>query len=551
MTNTQETRPSKEFKGNATKQGFFELPHHNPFPQEYQLIEKLVKKIKEIMGSKKSRENDDKIQELVMIDAIQRLGLECYFKDDIHAALENCNETGECSENLHDVALRFRLLRQAGYNVQADTFSKFKDNKVGRFKQELEKDTKGLISLFEASELSIPGDQILDEAGEFTWNLLMNSSKNVEKSETSMIRNILSNPCHKTIPRLTAKKQLHNFENLLKFLHDCFGTQEWIKEIQHLARIDINMAQITLKTEITQVSLWWKQLRMAEVLTLARNQPAKWHMRSSVALPSPDQAELRTELTKSISFIYIIDDIFDLYGNLEELTLFTEAVNQWDHTNINGLPDYITICLKALYDTTHEMSQKIYIKHGWNPKVVLQNAWAELCNAFLVEARWFASEYLPTTTEYLTNGVVSSGVYVVFATLFSLLGEATSYESTYIWNNNHPKIVSLAGTLLRLWDDLGSAKDEDQDGHDGSFVACYMNEHQESSDENAREYVLGMISDAWKHLNEECLSQNSPFSSDFKNAFLNLARMIPIMYKYDDNHRLPSLEKHMKSLLYE
>lgn len=91
-------------------------------------------------------------------------------------------------------------------------------------------------------------------------------------------------------------------------------------------------------------------------------------------------------------------------------------------------------------------------------------------------------------------------------------------------------------------------QDEDQEGHDGSFVACYRNEHQGSSDENARECVFKMISYTWKSLNEECFS-NSPFSQDFKTAFLNLARMIPVMYNYDDNHRLPNLEKHMKSLL--
>lgn len=60
-----------------------------------------------------------------------------------------------------------------------------------------------------------------------------------------------------------------------------------------------------------------------------------------------------------------------------------------------------------------------------------------------MEARWFANERLPTTEEYLKNGLVSSGVYVVFATLFSLLGEAR-----HLWNA-HPEIVSVTGTILR------------------------------------------------------------------------------------------------------
>ena len=77
-----------------------------------------------------------------------------------------------------------------------------------------------------------------------------------------------------------------------------------------------------------------------------------------------------------------------------------------------------------------------------------------------------------------------------------------------------------------------------------------MRENEGSSFEDARKQVLRMISDAWKQLNQECLSPN-PFSSTFSKASLNIARMVPLMYDYDVNHRLPSLEEHMKSLFYE
>uniref|UniRef100_A0A803LKY1 Terpene synthase N-terminal domain-containing protein n=1 Tax=Chenopodium quinoa TaxID=63459 RepID=A0A803LKY1_CHEQI len=210
------------------------------------------------MANKSSEGKVDHVEELVMIDAIQRLGLECYFGDDIDRILRKCSETDSegGGDDLHGVALRFRLLRQGGYNLQADIFEKFIDNN-GRFKQELEKDTKGLMSLFEASELGISGDQILDEASEFTWNLLNTSLEHVKKSdETAIIRNTLNNPFHKSLPRLTAKNQIHNFETLLNSLHDdCYGTNDqWIKDIQELAKIDVNMSQTTLKNEINQVS---------------------------------------------------------------------------------------------------------------------------------------------------------------------------------------------------------------------------------------------------------------------------------------------------------
>ena len=45
-------------------------------------------------------------------------------------------------------------------------------------------------------------------------------------------------------------------------------------------------------------------------------------------IPDPRLSEQRIELTKPISLIYIIDDIFDVGGTLDELTLFIEAVNR-------------------------------------------------------------------------------------------------------------------------------------------------------------------------------------------------------------------------------
>ena len=68
---------------------------------------------------------------------------------------------------------------------------------------------------------------------------------------------------------------------------------------------------------------------MANELKLVRNQPLKWYMWPMAAFTDPRFSEERVELTKPISFIYIIDDIFDVYGTIEELTLFTDAVNRY------------------------------------------------------------------------------------------------------------------------------------------------------------------------------------------------------------------------------
>jgi len=83
-----------------------------------------------------------------------------------------------------------------------------------------------------------------------------------------------------------------------------------------------------ITTFIIMVYRWWKDLDLAKDLEFARDEPIKWYTWSMACLPDPQFAEERIELTKPLSLIYIIDDIFDFYGNIEELTLFTDAVER-------------------------------------------------------------------------------------------------------------------------------------------------------------------------------------------------------------------------------
>ncbi|KAK2988351.1 hypothetical protein RJ640_001536 [Escallonia rubra] len=87
-----------------------------------------------------------------------------------------------------------------------------------------------------------------------------------------------------------------------------------------------------------------------------------------------------------------------------------------------------------------------YVAHGCPHRSKL---WASLCNAFLVEARLFASGHIPKTEEYLNNGIVSSGIPVVLVHMFFLLGDGATNESANLVNNN-PSIITSIATLLRL-----------------------------------------------------------------------------------------------------
>ncbi|XVF87632.1 hypothetical protein PTKIN_Ptkin18bG0135700 [Pterospermum kingtungense] len=487
---------------------------------------------------------EDHFEGLAMIDAIQRLGIDHHFQFEIENVLQKqyilaCTNGGH-NHDLHEAALRFRLLRQEGYFVPAGVFNRFKDRK-GSFRHELSRDIKGVMELYEASELGINGEDILDEAREFSSQILREwGAAEVNHLSGKAIRDTLDKPYHKSLSRFTARDLLTtNFQS----------TNGWINILQELAKMDFNIVQSLHQNEIVRISNWWKELGLSKELEFARDQPLKWYICSMACLTDPSLSEERIDLTKPISLIYIIDDIFDVYGTLDELTLFTQAVDGWDYAATDPLPDYMKICFKALHDITDEISHKVYKKHGWNPVNSLRKAWATLCRAFLVEAQWFSSGKMPKAKEYLDNGIISSGVHIVLVHSFFLLGHGLNIQNVELIDND-PGLISSTATILRLWDDLGSAEDENQDGRDGSYVDCYMKEHPDIGVESVRQHVIQMISNSWKDLNREFLSRN-PLPLSFAKASLNIARMVPLMYSYDENQCLPSLEEYMKSVLYE
>jgi predicted transcriptional regulator len=75
-------------------------------------------------------------------------------------------------------------------------FDKFKDTN-GEFKKTIINDVKGILSLYEASFLSVHGEQILDDALVFTKANLESSAMQSSPRLADHIRNALIRPFHK------------------------------------------------------------------------------------------------------------------------------------------------------------------------------------------------------------------------------------------------------------------------------------------------------------------------------------------------------------------
>ncbi|CAN4117478.1 unnamed protein product [Withania somnifera] len=441
---------------------------------------------------------------LALVDALQRMGIEHHFQEEIGSFLQKEYEESACFlkyQTPFDVSLCFRLLRQQGYHESADVFKKFKNNDDGTFVLNLRQDVNGLIGLYEAAQLGVEGEHILDEVANYSGehlNACLENNDLCVQVQARIIKETLKYPFHKSLSKL--------------------------------ANIDYSLRKEIHQHELAQVFRWWRNLGLAEQLELVRDQPLKWYTWPMAMLSDPRMSQQRIEVAKCISFVYVLDDIYDVYGTVEELTLFTQAVNRWELAVMMELPEYMRLPYKALYDTTNKIGYNIYKAYGWNPTQNLRNTWGSLCNAFLKEAKWFASGVVPTVDEYLKNRLVSSGGRVLLVHMFYLLGLGVS--STHL--DNISAMCSSTAMILRIWDDLGSAKDENQEGNDGSYIEYYMKENKDASLELGREHVIKLIEEEWKQLNKEHLRLTNQSLGSFSKASLNFARIVPLMYNYDD-----------------
>lgn len=102
---------------------------------------------------------EDPFEGLVMIDALQRLGIDYHFEEEIGAVLHsqyvNCSMGLYPQHDLHEVSTRFRLLRQNGYNVPIGRCTSLKPTSMQN-----EQITKTKKCLWKASRIFVLGPDI-------------------------------------------------------------------------------------------------------------------------------------------------------------------------------------------------------------------------------------------------------------------------------------------------------------------------------------------------------------------------------------------------------
>uniref|UniRef100_M1A6Y1 Monoterpene synthase 2 n=1 Tax=Solanum tuberosum TaxID=4113 RepID=M1A6Y1_SOLTU len=305
---------------------------------------------------------------LELIDNLQRLGVSYHFKDEIMEVLRsvhNQNSSTTTGDNsLYSTALKFRLFRQHGFHISQDILNDFKDEQ-GNFKQSLCEDTKGLLQLYEASFLSTDSETstLLESANIFTVSHLknylhnLNDTEHQENGTVELVRHALELPLHCKMLRVETRWYIKIYEKIP-------NVDPLLLEF---AKLDFNIVQATHQQDLRNLSRWWKKSLLAEKLPFSRDRLVEAFLWIAGMMFEPQKNEYcRIMLTKVTAMATVIDDMYDVYSTLDELELFTHAVERMEIKAMNELPDYMKICYLALFNTTTEIAYEVLKEQGIN-----------------------------------------------------------------------------------------------------------------------------------------------------------------------------------------
>ncbi|KAK2640241.1 hypothetical protein Ddye_028036, partial [Dipteronia dyeriana] len=526
-------RPPPNIPSNIWKDTFISIVDSDrisEFDQTYgRQIEELKDEVQEMLVAA-----NDPVEKINLINLVCRLGVSYHFQTEIELQLNHIFESQHnlgCDNDydLYTISVLFRVLRQHGYKMSCSNFNKFKDS-YGKFSKILTNDSKGILSLYEASHLRLHGEEILEEALVFSKAHLIKSLADEKSSPhlAEQIINALELPLQKSAPRLEA----------LKFISFYEQEESRSDTLLLFAKLDFNRLQLLHQQELSHLSSWWKHLDLPSKLPYVRDRVIESYLWAIMIYFEPYYSRARIMLTKITMLLTVVDDTNDSYGTPEELQLFIDAIHRWDISAVDDLPDYMKIIYSFLLNLFDEISNDLTEKERSYRVCPTKDKVKEMFTAYFVESQWSHQNHVPTFDEYYRNAFVSIGSFAYTTSSFLGMGEDMVDFDAFEWLLSTPKLLSAAIALGRLKNDLMGHKVGEKTEHVVCSVECHMNEYGLSMEETTEKFNL-IFENAWKDINQECLKP-TPVSMEIFLRIVNLARLVEVTYSGEgDGFRHP------------
>ncbi|KAK4419563.1 Gamma-cadinene synthase [Sesamum alatum] len=482
-------------------------------------IEELKEEARSMLMSKGSTI----IEKLILIDTLERLGVGYHFEQEIEDQLREIfrfqsEDKDHDNYDLFTTAVQFRVLRQHRYSVSCNVFNKFK-GEGGEFEETLTSDAKGLLSLYEAANVRIHGEDILEDAVAFTTHHLKHMVQQLEPPLQCQVKRALEQPLHRGVAKVEARHYISFYEK-----------QELKNEILlKLAKMDFNYSQNVYKKELHDLFRWKNELDFMSKLPYVRDRLVEGYFWGMAFHFQPQHSYARIAVAKSVLMLTVMDDTYDNYATLEEADLFTEILERWDINEIDRLPDYMKIIYRLILNLYEDYEVEAAKQGKLFAVPYAKETVKQIAKAYNRHTQWFMGGQMPTYDEYIVNTVVTSCIYV-FLTV-GIPGIKSASEEAIHWLMSQPNKALMASIrVCRHADDVGSDERESKDGNMPTGVDCYAKEYGVSKEETVDKFNE-LFEEAWKDFNTEWSTEISTTSKDMMEQLLNYARAAEVTYK--------------------
>ncbi|KAG8051372.1 hypothetical protein GUJ93_ZPchr0001g30334 [Zizania palustris] len=471
--------------------GDFFIKHNQPLQtSEYEWMEERADELVTEVCRMFEACKDDVVAQMNLVDVLQRLGVDHRFQGEINTALTKIhraelNDTS--SSSLHEVALRFRLLRQQGFWVSP-------------------------------AHLLSHNEEALEEAILYARHQLELLRGSLKYPLAEQVTRALQIPLPRTLKRAEA----------LSFMHE-YGTQEqttFNTSLLELAKLDFNILQKFHQKELKDICRWWEDVSSDISLDYVRERVVECYFCAYAVYYEKEHTRARMMLAKRMMLLSLMDDTYDVHATLEEARNFNQALQSWDKSAVSLLPEdlkrFFLSILRNFSEFEDEFESHEKYRNAYNIKAFQLSS-----SNYLQEAEWFHEKYVPSFSEHLSVSLMTGGGIEYPVGIIVGMGDVATKEALD-WALACPNAGRAFAEVARFRDNLAVS----QDGRDkmdvASTVECYMKEHGVTS-EVATAEISAMVEDAWKTLNQARFDDGRAFLP-LVQRIINLAMCIALLF---------------------
>ncbi|KAI3877785.1 hypothetical protein MKW92_008404 [Papaver armeniacum] len=384
----------------------------------------------------------DLYDRIFSVDRLERLGISRHFQSEIEECLNyvdrywNENGVGWASNtrvyDIDDTAVAFRLLRMYGHDVSPDVFRHFeKDGEFFCFPGQTSEGVSVMCNLYRASQVSFPGETILQEAKQFSRKFLREKQASdqlldkwlITKDLPAEVGYSLDVPWYASLPRIEARFHIEQYggENDVWIGKTLYRMPNVSNNTNlELAKLDFNKCQEQHQLEWLGVQKWYTECDLE--IMLDKKVLLQAYFLAAACTFEPERSGVRLAWTKSAVLIKAVSQYFEDISSEQQRAFTQEFINNMEASyTYSGVrrrtkkkaPSKTLgdVLIQALVLTLNEISFGVMLDHGRDIHDQLRGSWEKFLVSnnkeerqqyeayLLVQMMMFCSIHLPQLGE--------------------------------------------------------------------------------------------------------------------------------------------------------